>query len=66
MQYYINAHLKNWCLGIIPKSWNRYTVPVDLTVIQWVMDFSERTKQLQNVSDQVKASGIAALKVMIH
>lgn len=53
-------------VGIIPKSWNRYTVPVGLTVIQWVMDFSERIKQLQNVSDQVKASGIAPLKVMIH
>ena len=52
-------------VGIIPKSWNRYTVPVGLTVIQWVMDFSERIKQLQKVSDQVKASGIAALKVIV-
>ena len=53
-------------VGIIPKSWNRYTVPVGLTVIQWVMDFSERIKQLQKVSDQVRASGIAVLKVMLH
>ena len=53
-------------VGIIPKSWNRYIVPVSLTVIQWVMDFSERIKQLQTVSDQVKASGIAALKVMLN
>lgn len=53
-------------VGIIPKSWNRYTVPVGLTVIQWVMDFSERIKQLQKVSDQVKTSGIAALKVIVH
>ena len=53
-------------VGIIPKSWNRYTVPVGLTVIQWVMDFSERIKQLQKVSDQVKASGTAVLKVMLH
>lgn len=52
-------------VGIIPKSWNRYIVPVSLTVIQWVMDFSERIKQLQKVSDQVKASGIAALKVVL-
>jgi len=53
-------------LGIIPKSWNRYTVPVGLTVIQWVMDFAERIKQLQKISEKVQESGIAVLKVSTH
>ena len=52
-------------LGIIPKNWNRYTVPVGLTVIQWVMDFAERIKQLQKISEKVQESGIAVLKVSL-
>jgi len=38
-------------------------VPVGLTVIQWVMDFAERIKQLQKISEKVQKSGIAILKV---
>lgn len=40
-----------WALpaGILPRSWSHYTVPAGMTAIQWVSDFSERVKQLQNV-----------------
>ena len=38
-------------------------MPASLTVIQWVTDFSERTKQLQSVSKQVASSGSKVLKV---
>ena len=51
--------------GIIPRSWRRYIVPASLTVIQWVTDFSERIKQLQNVSKQVAGSGSKVLKVCV-
>jgi dynein heavy chain 1 len=48
--------------GIIPKSWSRYTVPEGLTVIQWITDFSDRIKQLQNVSQASQSGGPTALK----
>jgi len=50
--------------GIIPSSWRRYTVPAGLTVIQWITDFSERVKQLHNVSNLSATGGASALKVM--
>ena len=50
--------------GIIPSSWRRYTVPAGLTVIQWITDFSERIKQLHNVSNLSATGGASALKVM--
>ena len=49
--------------GIIPQSWRRYTVPSRLTVIQWVTDFSERVKQLCEISQQVANNGAKVLKV---
>ena len=54
------------CSGIIPRSWRRYIVPAGLTVIQWVTDFSERIKQLQNVSKQVASGGSKVLKVRYY
>ena len=50
-------------VGIIPRNWRRYTVPAGLTVLQWVADFSERIKQLQNISNQVSREGSHILKV---
>jgi len=50
--------------GIIPRSWRRYTVPSSLTVIQWVSDFSERVKQLQEISEQVANNGSKVLKTL--
>lgn len=32
--------------GVVPTNWLRYTVPKDVTVMDWVVDFSERVKQL--------------------
>jgi len=52
-------------LGIIPRSWHRYTVPSGITVIQWVTDFSERVKQLQSVSKKVAAGSSKVLKVSV-
>ncbi|XP_065684969.1 cytoplasmic dynein 1 heavy chain 1 isoform X1 [Hydra vulgaris] len=48
--------------GIIPKSWNRFTFPEGLTVIQWVVDLSERMKQLQSISRVANASGAKELR----
>lgn len=49
--------------GIIPVSWKRYTVPAELTVIQWITDFTERVKQFQNLSKASQTGGPLALKV---
>ncbi|KAF4101796.1 hypothetical protein G5714_016596 [Onychostoma macrolepis] len=48
--------------GILPRSWCRYTVPAVLTVIQWVADFSERIKQLQQISQGAASGGAKELK----
>lgn len=49
--------------GILPSSWFRYTVPASMTVIQWVADFSERIKQLQQISQGAASGGAKELKV---
>ncbi|XP_016418464.1 cytoplasmic dynein 1 heavy chain 1-like [Sinocyclocheilus rhinocerous] len=48
--------------GILPRSWSRYTVPAAMTVIQWVADFSERIKQLQQISQGAASGGAKELK----
>lgn len=50
--------------GILPRSWSHYTVPAGMTVIQWVSDFSERIKQLQNISLAAASGGAKELKVV--
>lgn len=50
--------------GILPRSWCRYTVPATMTVIQWVADFSERIKQLQQISQGAASGGAKELKVL--
>lgn len=54
--------LSDLAKGILPSSWNQYTVPRGLTVIQWVSDFSERIKQLQKISANVGQEGTKELK----
>ena len=49
--------------GILPSNWRRYTVPKDLTVLQWVADFSDRVKQLQKISHAANTGGAKGLKV---
>lgn len=51
--------------GILPRSWCRYTVPTSMTVIQWVADFSERIKQLQQISQAAASGGAKELKVLV-
>ena len=53
-------------VGIIPKSWKRYTVPNELTVIQWITDFTARIKQFQSLSKASQTGGLLALKVLIY
>uniref|UniRef100_A0AAQ4PH56 Cytoplasmic dynein 1 heavy chain 1 n=1 Tax=Gasterosteus aculeatus aculeatus TaxID=481459 RepID=A0AAQ4PH56_GASAC len=48
--------------GILPRGWCRYTVPAAMTVIQWVADFSERIKQLQQISQGAASGGAKELK----
>lgn len=49
--------------AILPKNWRRYTVPQGLTVIQWIADFSDRVKQLQQVSQVAQTGTTQGLKV---
>lgn len=58
---FLNAPL--FLSGILPRSWCRYTVPAAMTVIQWVADFSERIKQLQQISQGAASGGAKELKV---
>lgn len=51
--------------GIIPDQWKAYTVPRGATVIQWITDFSQRVKQLQEISQQVAQFGAGELKVWV-
>uniref|UniRef100_A0A915HKX7 Dynein heavy chain, cytoplasmic n=1 Tax=Romanomermis culicivorax TaxID=13658 RepID=A0A915HKX7_ROMCU len=46
--------------GIVPDTWRKYALPPGTTVIQWIYDFAERIKQLNEISnafvkDQAKA-----------
>ena len=56
--------IDNLVKGLIPKSWNRYKVPSELTVIQWVVDLAERMKQLRNISKISNSTGARELKSM--
>jgi len=56
--------IENLVKGVIPKSWNRYTCPADLTVIQWIVDLADRLKQLQTVSKLTNSSGAKELKTV--
>ena len=59
----VDNYAMSGLLGIIPKSWRRYNIPADLVVIQWVVDFSERVKQLQKVVNAASL-GVSELKVV--
>lgn len=59
---YHRTMLSDLVKGILPPSWRRYTVPRGCTVIQWITDFSQRVKQLQEVSLLVSQGGAKELK----
>jgi dynein heavy chain 1 len=48
--------------SIIPHSWQRYTIPSGTTVINWMIDFNERIKQLHNITQASLQGGTPALK----
>jgi len=49
---------------MIPQMWQRYTIPAGTTVINWIIDFNERVKQLHTISEASQQGGAAALKVL--
>ncbi|GCB72449.1 hypothetical protein scyTo_0006311 [Scyliorhinus torazame] len=59
---YLRTLISEMVKGILPRSWIRYTIPADVTVIQWVSDFSERIKQLQQISQAASIGGAKELK----
>uniref|UniRef100_A0A1A8G9X4 Cytoplasmic dynein 1 heavy chain 1 n=2 Tax=Nothobranchius TaxID=28779 RepID=A0A1A8G9X4_9TELE len=59
---YLRTLISDLVKGILPRSWCRYTVPASMTVIQWVSDFSERIKQLQQISQAAASGGAKELK----
>ncbi|KAM5129729.1 LOW QUALITY PROTEIN: cytoplasmic dynein 1 heavy chain 1-like [Mantella aurantiaca] len=59
---YLRTLINELVKGILPRSWCRFTIPAGMTVIQWVADFSDRIKQLQNISQAAAASGAKELK----
>uniref|UniRef100_A0A4W6EKP7 Dynein heavy chain C-terminal domain-containing protein n=1 Tax=Lates calcarifer TaxID=8187 RepID=A0A4W6EKP7_LATCA len=61
---YLRTLISDLVKGILPRSWCRYTVPASMTVIQWVADFSERIKQLQQISQGAASGGAKELKVV--
>ncbi|XP_060529688.1 dynein heavy chain, cytoplasmic isoform X3 [Cylas formicarius] len=59
---YHRTMLNELVRGIIPANWHRYTIPKGCTVIQWITDFSNRVKQLQQISQVVSTSGAKELQ----
>lgn len=59
---YHRTMLSELVRGILPANWCRYTVPRGCTVIQWITDFSQRVKQLQQVSQVVSSAGSKELQ----
>lgn len=59
---YHRTMLSELVRGILPGNWRRYTVPRGCTVIQWITDFSQRVKQLQQVSHLVSQMGAKELQ----
>merc|ERR1740122_556197 len=49
--------------GIIPKSWEvDYKIPRDTTVNQWINDFCQRARQLDEISRTVSSNGASLLR----
>ncbi|XP_050421392.1 dynein heavy chain, cytoplasmic isoform X3 [Adelges cooleyi] len=59
---YHRSLLSDLVKGKLPTGWRRYTVPNGCTVIQWISDFSQRVKQLQQVSQLVSQRGASQIK----
>ncbi|KJH46392.1 ATPase family protein [Dictyocaulus viviparus] len=44
--------------GVVPANWLRYTVPKDVTVMDWVIDFNERVRQLIRIGNSSNLKAI--------
>ncbi|VDN96525.1 unnamed protein product [Rodentolepis nana] len=62
----INYHrelMSDLAKGLIPASWRcYYTVPSNLTVIQWINDFASRIRQLIEISEAASLSDLSSLR----
>ena len=54
--------VKDLAKGHIPKNWKRYTLPKNLIVQPWVVDFAERINQLSTIAQQFADCGSMSLK----
>ena len=54
--------LKDLAKGLIPKDWRKYTIPKNMVVGPWIVDFAERVKQMSNISKQFSEQGLISLK----
>lgn len=57
--------LKDLAKGLIPRSWKKYTIPKNLTVQQWIVDFADRINQMTRISKAFSVDGSACLKSSI-
>jgi dynein heavy chain 1, cytosolic len=54
--------VKDLAKGIIPKNWKRYKIPTNLTLQLWIVNFSERIKQMISISKQFGEQSALSLK----
>jgi len=52
---YINALKADLVQGSVPKAWQKYTFPNEVTTIVWVADFVERCKQYTRIGEHAKS-----------
>lgn len=58
--------IKDLAKGLIPKNWRRYTIPKNLIVQPWIVDFAERIKQMSEITSQFAEQGnILTIKNML-
>jgi len=46
---YLRALISSISKGVVPKSWNKYSIPETISVKMWFIDFVERLKQLAHI-----------------
>ena len=49
--------IKDLAKGMIPKTWRRYTIPKNLIIEPWIVDFALRIKQMSEISKQFAEQG---------
>jgi dynein heavy chain 1 len=54
--------LKDLAKGFIPREWRKYTIPKNMIVQPWIVDFAERVNQMAKISKQFAEQGLPALR----